>query len=378
MKILFIDFRLPYLLKEENYPVGGYAVELKSWLNGLVAINCQCGVLVEQGANQLVNKKTPYQLLETYDPNQGIKALKYLYKYLPCLYKVAKSFKPDVIVQGIPELQTGMMAWVAHRLKVPFVYRVASDLDVDQRSRNIIPLYTQFLYRYGLNKSSAILCQNQYQYEKLREKYPEKKLYIIYNPFVPFLETIESHSRAEKEYVAWLANFRYDKNLELLFSIASSLPAIDFKIAGMPVGKGDSETEMALAKLKKLPNVQFTGYLNRENVGHFLAKARILLNTSRWEGLSNTFLEAFSTGTPVVCTSRVDPDGLIARNQLGLTAEHDDQLMDKVATVLSMDDAAYAAMSSRCQQYVQSKHNPTGLAKEYCAILDKVITEFAR
>ena len=51
MKILFVDFTLPYLLKDSEYPVGGWAVELNTWLKGLSANNIHAGVLSWKGAN---------------------------------------------------------------------------------------------------------------------------------------------------------------------------------------------------------------------------------------------------------------------------------------------------------------------------------------
>ena len=80
MKILFIDFTLPYLLKDSEYPVGGWAVELRNWLKGLAETKAQVGVLTWKGANKYVDNSFDFDLIETYDPAKGLKILKTGYR----------------------------------------------------------------------------------------------------------------------------------------------------------------------------------------------------------------------------------------------------------------------------------------------------------
>jgi len=69
--------------------------------------------------------------------------------------------------------------------------------------------------------------------------------------------------------------------------------------------------------LKELPNVKFSGYIKRADMNNFLSEAYALLNTSHFEGFSNTFLEAWAVGTPVISTIYVNPDNIINEKSLG-------------------------------------------------------------
>lgn len=375
MKILFIDFRLPYILKDADYPSGGYAVEVNNWLNGLSAIGCECGVLVWQGAKSFVNRELSYELIDTYPVDKGIKFLKYAYLYMPSLMRATKEYRPDLIIQGIPDVQTGMMAFIAKRLNIPFCYRVANDIDADDRYKGEIPIYSQFSYRYGLKNSDAILSQNQYQYDQLKKRYPGTPNHIIPNPFVPISSDIQQKSRAERKYVAWLAIFRPQKNLPLLLKIASSLPHIDFQVAGMKPEDVHPETQKALDGLENLDNVHFPGYVKQQDVVDFLSNAVLLLNTSHFEGFSNTFLEAFASGTPLVCSSRVDPGGVIAKNDLGLTCDKDDNFTDIIEKIFSLHENDYMVMSKRCQEYVYEEHDPEKLAHKLLQSLATIVNQ---
>lgn len=368
MKILFIEFKLPYLLENKDFPAGGYAVELLNWLKGFTALECQCGVLTWKGANAHVGKKLPFSLLETYPKGKGFKFLKLFYMQIPALYKAAKSYQPDVIIQAVSGLQTGMMALIARTLKVPFIYRVASDMDVDQRAKTTMPWYAFIAYQYGLRSSSAIVCQNKYQYSAMENKFPNKDVYILYNPLVDIGE-VQSRGRDERKYVAWLGTFKHAKNLKLLYKISNKLEKVDFFIGGMPGTNYDQETEEFVEKLKRLPNVYFKGYIRREEVSDFLTKSIALLNTSRFEGFSNTFLEALLCGTPVICPKRVDPDDIIHTNNLGFAAEDDDSLKDELLKLYKLGPEDYNKISKRCNDYAINNHELNNQSTKFLEIL---------
>ncbi len=375
MRLLFIDFTLPYLLKDNEYPVGGWAVELSTWIAGLCAAGGQVGVLTWKGARDYVGKHLDFDLLDTYTPGEGIRYLKYLYLIIPSMLRAARAFQPDAIIQACCGLDTGIMAYIARRLEVPFVYRVANDMDVDQRHKAKLKPYERLAFDYGLRRTSAVLCQNQYQYDCLHNRFPDKRIHKLHNPFA-FADKyaaapLVAHSR--RKYIAWLGLFSQQKNLPLLLQITKSLPDIPFKIAGMASKTIDPLTQSTLDALKKQANVELMGYLNRSEVPHFLANAKALLSTSHYEGFSNTFLESFAVGTPVVAPRRIDPDLIITQNELGFTAGQDDEITPLVDRIHRMGDEKHSALAKRCQSYVIEKHDPLAKAQALNRILNTVI-----
>jgi glycosyltransferase involved in cell wall biosynthesis len=364
MRILFIDFTLPYLLKDASFPVGGWAVQLNAWIRGLTACGHQVGVLTWKGANDFVNKPLEFELIETYDPAKGIKILKYFYKHIPILLKKSSEYQPDVIVQACAGLGTGIMAWIAKQLKIPFIHRIANDVDADQRYQKILRKYEQKAYEYGLKNSSMVFCQNSYQYESLRSKFPNKPLQILVNPFFPpFQKKYVTPSYKERNYIAWIGVFKKQKNLSLLSVIAKQLPDIYFKIAGMHGKTMDQDTAEALSILEALPNVEFLGYLSRQQVIPFLSKAKVLLNTSRHEGFSNAFLEAFYSGTPVIAPVHADPGHIIQKNGLGVSVTKSAEFPYKIMRFYK-DKILFEQTSQRCQDYVMKNHDPEIQAKK--------------
>lgn len=372
MRPLFIDFTLPYVLRDAEFPAGGWSTQLGSWLGGLAANGHQAGVLTWKGARDYVGPNSPCDLLDTYDPTKGVRVAKYFYSYIPKLLAAARSFEPDVLLQATASVATGIMAFVAGRLNRPFVYRVANDIDVDDRLRNHLGVHERLAYHYGLRSAAAILCQNQYQFAALRRSHPGKPLYILHNPFrlpdrLPLIR-----ARVDRRYIAWLAAFRPFKNLPLLSRLAASLPHIEFHVAGRPDSELDRATTEALNLLSSLRNVTMVGYIRPSQVPDFLSRAVMLLSTSDYEGFSNTFLESFSVGTPVASRSIVDPDGIIGNNSLGISAVDENRLQQGVRMLWDMETSQFEQLARRCQIYVAANHSPTVKAAELVAILNEL------
>ena len=95
----------------------------------------------------------------------------------------------------------------------------------------------------------------------------------------------------------------------------------------------------------------------------FLSIAYALLNTSHYEGFSNTFLESFSVGTPIVTTAKVDPDNIIANNNLGVIKKNHTELSDGLLSIINNQN--YNDIVRRCRDYLIKNHNPKILAKKF-------------
>jgi len=377
VRLLFIDFTLPQLLRDGDIPVGGWAVQLKILLIALSKAGHKTGVLAWKGASDYVGPQSICDILDTYDRSRGIKKLRLFYYFIPSLIAAARAYNPDVIVQSCAALNTGLMAFVARILGVPFVHRLAADSDVDDRCKSYLTRLELISFRYGLKNAKLIICQNGYQEAQMRRAYPAKRLLRLKNAVEVSPASKQPCETQSKGYIAWAGGFRYQKNLALLNRIARELPSIQFRVAGVLSGPPDPETTAAIAGLSQLPNVQILGYVKRASIFEFLAGARALLSTSRFEGFSNTFLEALACGTPVIAPSTVDPDSMIADNDLGLIAREDNELVSCVRKVYDLSERCYTEMSLRCRQYVEVNHESGLAVRDLIASIEPLIRAHA-
>jgi glycosyltransferase involved in cell wall biosynthesis len=202
LKILYFDLDFPFLIKNERKPTGGAAVEWQSWIEGFKSNGHEIKVLTWNGANKYVAPNKEYELVEGIDLVGGKKIIKWFSHRFLYLYKAISSHKPDVLVKECANAYTGILAIIARLTGTKYLYRVANDLDTDERYKNKLNLFDRKLFELGLKLSDYILCQNTYQYNNMIKKFPRKKIRVLYNPVIT--EKHKINILNSRTYVAWI------------------------------------------------------------------------------------------------------------------------------------------------------------------------------
>lgn len=372
-RFLFYDDKLINLMMQVDKPCGGSAVQTYGWVRGLMEEGQQVYVMTDSPGNNLLKEECRnIPVVPMFDRNKGIRWLRWLYYRLPDTYKKIKAVKPDYLYVSIPGWTSLLLAIICRRLQIKFIQRISNDNQLDKRFRKDHSMVHQLLLFCGFRLSHHILCQNNFQLMTIGKKIPGKSAIKITNPF--YLNDQEPVAAVTPGYIAWLGIYRYQKNLKLLYQIASMLKKDQFLIAGKEGVNCDDETRYYLEKLKQLPNVQFAGFLHRSQVLSFLANARFLLNTSHYEGFSNTFLEALAVGTPVISGVNVNPDSIISKNDLGIIY---DDVFDLCKQYAALTPELYQLMSTNARDYVSLNHNYRLVSRKllrYLSVTDKIIT----
>jgi glycosyltransferase involved in cell wall biosynthesis len=251
-------------------------------------------------------------------------------------------------------------------LNIQLIQRISNDFMVDERAlKNLSRIHVYFMHR-GVHLADYILCQNDYQLKQITAKHPGKRVFKISNPIYQ-VDTSEPTNPDQRDYIAWLGLFQYQKNLKLLFEIARALPGIEFRVAGKEDPKCDAETLRYLARIAALPNVKMAGFLDRQQVFLFLSNAKYLLNTSHYEGFTNTFLEAMSAGIPIISSTKVNPDNIISSFKLGFIYDSVPELITKINSISHED---YMEMSGSGRKYLQDQHDFINQSRKLLALLD--------
>ncbi|HVV74125.1 MAG TPA: glycosyltransferase family 4 protein [Verrucomicrobiae bacterium] len=118
--------------------------------------------------------------------------------------------------------------------------------------------------------------------------------------------------------IIFLGRLEAQKRVWMVCEIAKLMPEFDFYILGA-TGKGRNEAGNARSLeeyrnpdgTSKIKNLHFTGHVDGEAKNNHIKTAKILLNTSIWEGIPVSWLEALSYGTVVV--SSFERDDIVSR-----------------------------------------------------------------
>ena len=292
-------------------------------------------------------------------PDEGLPVLRYIYPRFTSLWSALKRVDADVYYQRTAAVYTGYLAAFCKKHGRGSIYAGASDVDFVPGKQDIVYKRDRIVFEYGLRNVDRIIVQNPVQQARVREHYGRDST-LIQNCF-----TAPAGVRADRAgYVLWVASVRPQKRPEILLEIARRLPQHRFvMIGGADRDRKSEEYARSIrAAAALLPNVEVKGFVPFAEADRYFDGARLVLNTSLYEGFPNTFLQAWSRGVPTLAF--VDTG---SRRDGELVYERVADVEGAVAGTerLMRDDSAWARASGRAQAYFDENHSVEAIVRHY-------------
>jgi glycosyltransferase involved in cell wall biosynthesis len=233
----------------------------------------------------------------------------------------------------------------------PYVYSLASD-------RDAVALPRWSRRRNVLHLAHAVVAQTESQRNWARHYGVESRVIATGFPVPAWNPT----SRAD---VLWVGTLRDLKRPEIFLDLAAAFPTHSFVLCG-GAGEDPAGAARVAARAAELPNLRYEGFVPYANIAAHFARARILVNTSSYEGFPNTFVLAWLHGAAVLSLG-VDPDARLSCDGLGVVARDPAELVTALGALLA-DDARCAALTARARAHAEHHHDIRRVASEYEAV----------
>ena len=230
-------------------------------------------------------------------PDEGIPVVRFLHPRLTSLWRALTRVDADVYYQRTAAAYTGFMAAFTRRHDRRSIYAGASDVDFVPGKQDIKYARDRKIFEWGLARVDRIITQHEIQRETLKANYGRDSTVI------PSCHVPPAGARADRRgYILWAATVRPSKQPEVILEMARRLPQYPFVVVGGPdPGRREQQYyESIRDAAKPLPNVKFVGFVPFAEIDQYFNGARIFVNTSRYEGFPNTFLQAWARGLPSV------------------------------------------------------------------------------
>lgn len=278
------------------------------------------------------------------------------------LYRALRSLRPQVIYQRVACGYTGVCAWYARRSGARLIWHVAHDTDVMLErldpGRNPVRRFLETAsIEYAIRNADHIVTQTEHQAQLLQENYARKADGVVRN-FQP--SPTEEIDKSGPPTVLWVANFKRWKQPELFVALANELRdlnAVRFVMVGASAsGSGTVDwNEALMAQIRQAKNLDYLGPLPQAEINQLFARAHIFVNTSKWEGFPNTFIQAWMREVAVVSLT-VDPDHVLAQGKMGIAADTPQALASAVRCLIT-DPARRADYGKRARRYAMREHS---------------------
>jgi glycosyltransferase involved in cell wall biosynthesis len=163
------------------------------------------------------------------------------------------------------------------------------------------------LANYATDK---VICISKHEYKLAIEAgINEEKIALIYNGITPpEVFTNKNPETNRPVEILFVGRFDYAKGFDIL---CAAIKNIDTRIYNLTVIGGAIDGEQQL----DIPaNVNYLGWLPRQQVLEYICKTDVLVMPSRWEGFSMLALEAMACGTAIFASTEASlPEQIAAK-----------------------------------------------------------------
>lgn len=276
--------------------------------------------------------------------------------------------QPEIIYQRAGSVYTGVCAWYARRKKIPMVWHISHDMDVTPTIIDHKCLLKRMLgwadkkcLEYGLKHTTHIIAQTDHQALLLKQNYGRTADQIIRN-FHPFPKDDPPVNKGDRVKIVWIANFKPFKQPELFVRLARELEnVVDAHFVMMGNVGNQNQYSQLISEIDTIKSLEYLGEQPQEKVNEILSSAHLLVNTSKLEGFSNTFIQAWMREVPVI-TLNVDPDDLIKRNGIGVCSGSYEKLKDTVIDLVRSPERRIQ-MGQKGKRYAYENHSMKNISK---------------
>lgn len=359
----------PVLVKDSGLSfVGGAEVQQSVQMRALQQAGYQVSVIVrDQGQPEVVDSDGITIHKIPLDRGRGLPGTRFFYPRMSDLVKLLWRISPDIVFMQTAGEMVASAALYARLAGKRFVFAGASDPDFALGPLPGMPPQHTFMYRLGLRGAHAVVVQNLAQQQMLRKHFGKEGV-LIQNGY----DEADAKPGAFGGHVLWAATVKPLKRPDLFIELARCLPQRRFVMVGGPGVTPDAQAyfDTIAVAAAKVPNLMMMGHVPFSEVGAWFDGAALCVNTSDYEGLPNTFMQAWLRGTPTL--SFVRPES--APGVTGTNACQDLADMAERALRLTQDALAWSQASLACARHFQAYHTTAMAVQRYQAVFDQVLS----
>ena len=285
----------------------------------------------------------------------GLPVLRFVHPRLTSMWRALGAVGADIYYCRAAGMLLSVVAEFCRRHGKRSVYAAASNMDfVPGVGGQIRYARDRWLYRRGLALVDRIVAQNEAQRATCHATHGREAL-VIPSCYEPPAAAGAGMGGADR--VLWVGTIRAGKRPGLLLELAARLPHRRFVMVGGPDRSEAALFERTRREAACLANVEFAGFLPLAEVESRFDAARVFVNTSEFEGMPNTFLQAWARGVPTVSTVAVDSP---AHRQF-----HDLEQGAREIEALFADQEAWRGLSRRCREHFERTHSGAETLRRY-------------
>ena len=276
------------------------------------------------------------------------------------LFGLLRKINPDIVIQRSAAPESGICAAYSKLHKKKFIYSVAHDMDVNGEfaSKGLVGK----MYNYGISNADTIIFQNEDQVKhyskwKLKGKKMKNSIVIKTGYEVPKLK------KQKKDHILWVSRSDTWKRPEVFIELAKQFPKTKFTMI-MQKSSESNIWKKYSKQAQKLSNMTFIEKVPFAEIQKYFNSAKLFVNTSKYEGFPNTFIQSCIGSTPIVSLN-VNPDNFLGKHKCGIFCENSIDELHKGVELLLKNENIYKELSIKCNNYAKKHHEMSQIIQSW-------------
>jgi len=307
-------------------------------------------------------------LIATHGMNDGIPVLRFIHPRITRMWQAMAQVNADIYYQRSAAMLTAVVAAFCRHHGKRSIYAGASDSDFVPGQQMIRFRRDRWLFEQGLAAVDTVLVQNQKQQQDCLQHYGRE------STLIPSCYALQDPERLrEGDVVLWVSTLRPTKRPELFLEMARRLSHLHFVMIGGPAASdpgGEARYATTREEAARIPNMEFKGFLPLAQVEPWFDRARVVVNTSYFEGMPNVFLQAWARGVPTLAFS--DTGSRLDGAPVYPVVNQVDEAVREIERLFP--DGPYREQASaRCREYFTRTHGTDHVLQQYMGVLDELV-----
>lgn len=271
------------------------------------------------------------------------------------LHRILKKVDAQIYIMAGASGLTKDVAQFCKKHRRSFLYRVTHQRDCDGTFIKSDDSEGK-AFVWALKQAYRVICQTGEQTALL------KRHQGIHTVLIPNAARLYPSGDSVRNEVVWVGEALNWKQPEFFFRLALTIPEYQFTFVSRP--NDPAYFERLIEKTRVIPNLGVQNSIPYHELPTILGRAKVLVNTSRFEGFPYMFSLALASGVPLA-SLHVDPDRVIEQYGLGVFANGSEfQLVQGVRDLITYH-RQWKRMSDTAYQFIKEKQNINHISQDY-------------
>jgi len=225
------------------------------------------------------------------------------------------------------------------------------------------------VYRLGVRLADAVVVQSDEQAALAKRAFGSLRRVRRIPSFAEAAPATDH--RPGRDAFLWFGRLVSYKQPMRYVALAQRVPEAQFIMIPVITDAGPCEVAELRTAADGVPNLELVDPLPHAELAALIASAVAVVNTSVLEGMPNAFLEAWARGIPVL-TLQFDPDGVVEREGLGISAKGSWNRFVQGARELWEGRVGHDERARRLQAYVGETHSMDAVGSQWSELIREV------